>query len=32
MAKIKPEFERRNVKIMGLSVDSMAIIKVGEGH
>ena len=22
MAKIKPEFERRNVKIMGLSVDS----------
>jgi alkyl hydroperoxide reductase subunit AhpC len=24
MAKIKPEFERRNVKILGLSVDSTA--------
>jgi thioredoxin-dependent peroxiredoxin len=27
MAKIKEEFERRNVKVIGLSVDSM-----GEGH
>ena len=33
MAKIKPEFERRNVKIMGLSVDSTGDHqRLGERH
>ena len=33
MAKIKPEFDRRGVKIIGLSVDSTATTSaVGQGH
>ena len=33
MAKIKPQFDRRNVKIMGLSVDSAGDHRrMGEGH
>ena len=33
MAKIKPEFDRRNVKIIGLSVDPVERPQaVGEGH
>ena len=33
MAKIKPEFDKRNVKIIGLSIDSTGDHEeLGEGH
>ena len=32
MAGLKPEFDKRNTKIIGLSVDPVRIIPMGQGH